>query len=167
MALLKVQLVVKVLIGTVFSIWACLTGFMESLLWTKLAKCWPISPKVNVSCANCCCSCSPCEYSIGAFLVRVSSKTGKFVIVWVSDAQGSLVHILIDSVDDDSVNRYRVDSKNGPGKIFCIVLYVLLCVILLLCCVIWFDLIGCFCLVWFCYNISSKTRRLFINQTTM
>ena len=49
----------------------------------------------------------------GAFLVRVSSKTGKYVIVWVSDSNGSLVHILIDTVDNDPVNRYCVDSKGG------------------------------------------------------
>ena len=49
----------------------------------------------------------------GAFLVRVSAKTGKYVIVWVSDASGKLVHILIDTVSNDPVNRYFVESKGG------------------------------------------------------
>jgi hypothetical protein len=50
----------------------------------------------------------------GTFVVRVSKKTSKYVIVWVSDAEGSLVHILIDSVDGDPIHRYKVDSKKGP-----------------------------------------------------
>jgi hypothetical protein len=50
----------------------------------------------------------------GTFVVRISKKTSKYVIVWVSDTEGSLVHILIDSVDGDPIHRYKVDSKKGP-----------------------------------------------------
>lgn len=50
----------------------------------------------------------------GSYLVRVSSKHKKYVIVWVSDNEGSLVHILIEPLEGDPVNRYKVDSKTGP-----------------------------------------------------
>ena len=50
----------------------------------------------------------------GSFLVRVSSKSGKYVIVWVSDNAGSLVHILLDTVAEVKDGcKYCVEGKSG------------------------------------------------------
>jgi hypothetical protein len=54
----------------------------------------------------------------------VSSKTNKYVIVWVSDDAGTLVHILIEPVENDPVNRYKVramcaSTRRHMARVLC------------------------------------------------
>jgi predicted ATP-dependent Lon-type protease len=51
--------------------------------------------------------------SKGSFLVRLSAKSDKYVIVWMSDNKQK-VHILVDSVDNgDPTQRFKVDTKHS------------------------------------------------------